>query len=58
MALKVTHKGVKLTQEQLDAVVPVLNWSMQQDGNIPKAEYDLRVEAALEKAGCPLVVKK
>ena len=52
MSLSITHRGHKLTQQQLDALVPVLNERMH--GKISEQEFEAAVDGALEKAGCPV----
>lgn len=54
MSFSITHRGQKLTQQQLDALVPVLNRHMH--GEIKKRDLDAEFDKALEAAGCPVVV--
>lgn len=52
MSLTIMHRGHKLTQQQLDTLVPVLNDNMQ--GKIRKGGFEAAADAALEAAGCPV----
>jgi hypothetical protein len=47
MSFSVEIKGVKLSQEQLDAIIPVLN------SNPPRKRFETLCLAAMEEAGCP-----
>lgn len=54
--MSITHRGHVLTQQQLDAIVPVLNNKMQ--GKIRGAKaFEAAVDKALEAAGCPVPAK-
>lgn len=50
--MKIIHRGHVLTQQQLDALVPVLNRSMQ--GDIKKRDFEAECDKALEAARCPV----
>lgn len=52
MSLKIIHRGHNLTQQQLDALVAMLNRYMH--GEIKKRDFDAEVDKALEAAGCPV----
>lgn len=53
MTLRIIHRGVVLDQQQLDAIVPVLNDSM--NGVIRgKKKLEAAIDKALEAAGCPV----
>ena len=52
MSLSITHRGHKLSQPQLDALVPVLNRMMR--GEIKKRDFDAECEKAMTEAGCPV----
>jgi len=52
VSLSAIHRGQKLTQQQLDALVPVLNDRMH--GKISEQKFEAAVDEALEKAGCPV----
>lgn len=50
--MNIRHNGVVLNQEQLDAVLPVLNASMK--GHYPtKKKLNAALDQALQLAGCP-----
>ena len=51
--MSVIHHGVKLTHQQLDAIVPVLNESMQ-GKHRGKKRLEAAIDRALEAAGCPV----
>lgn len=54
--LEVIHKGVKLNQTQLDALVPVINDYMH--GKIKgKKSLDAAIDKALENAGFVIELK-
>lgn len=46
-------RGKELTQEQLDAIVPVINAHMI--GRISKKKFEPACIEAMDKAGCPLI---
>lgn len=50
----VIHRGHELNQQQLDALVPVLNRHMH--GEIKKKDLCAEFDKALEAAGCPVVL--
>lgn len=50
--MSIILRGYKLTQPQLDAIVPVLNDHME--GKISKKKFEQACVDALDKAGCPL----
>jgi F0F1-type ATP synthase delta subunit len=50
--MKIIHRGHSLTQQQLDALVPVMNRYMH--GEIKKRDFEAEVDKALEAAGCPV----
>lgn len=50
--MSIILRGYKLTQPQLDAIVPVLNDHMA--GRISKKKFEQACIDAIEKAGCPL----
>lgn len=52
MSLSIIHRWHALTQQQLDALVPVLNQHMQ--GKIKKRDFEAECDKALEAAGCPV----
>lgn len=52
MTLQVIHRGHSLSQEQLDALVPVLNKSMRK--RMSKKKFEEECDAALIAAGCPV----
>lgn len=52
--MSIIHHGVALTQQQLDAIVPTLNESMQ-GRHRGKKRLEAAIDAALEAAGCPVV---
>ncbi len=52
MTLSIVHRGHELTQQQLDALIPVLNRSMR--GEINKRKFEAECDKALEAAGCPV----
>lgn len=56
MSLSITHRGQKLSQEQLDALLPVLNDNMH--GKIKQGHFHAACDAALEAAGCPIKQEK
>lgn len=49
MSLRISHRGVDLTQAQLDVVTPVLNQLMR--GEIKRRDFEAAVDRALEAAG-------
>lgn len=51
--MSIIHHGVALNQQQLDAIVPVLNEVM--DGKHQgKKRLEAAIDRALEAAGCPV----
>lgn len=44
--------GHEFTQQQIDAIVPILNEHMA--GGISKKKFESAVEEACRKAGCPI----
>lgn len=51
--MRIIHRGHELSQQQLDAIVPVLNESMR--GKHPgKKRLEAALDKALEAAGCPV----
>lgn len=44
------HRGVELTQEQADAIIPVINSGIRR-----RADFEAAIDLALEEAGCPVV---
>lgn len=53
MALKITVKGVVLTQKQVDAITPI----MQERAalrHMSRAQFEARCAKAMQEAGCPL----
>ena len=46
-------QGIELSQEQLDAIVPVINKYAKKPSNNP-AKMEVDCLAAMEKANCPL----
>lgn len=51
--MRIIHRGHELSQQQLDAIVPVLNASMR--GKHPgKKRLEAALDKALEAAGCPV----
>lgn len=52
MSLSITHRGQKLSQTQLDALIPVLNKYMH--GEIKKSDFNTEADKALAEAGCPV----
>lgn len=51
----ISHRGVELNQQQLDAIVPVLYESMQ-GRHRGKLRFEAAIDRALEAAGCPVQV--
>ena len=51
--MNIMIKGQRLTQEQLDAIVPIMNRSMW--GEVSQSELEAEALKAMEAAGCPLV---
>jgi len=51
--MRILHRGHELNQDQLDAIVPVLNESMQGKYR-QKKKLEAAVDAALVAAGCPI----
>lgn len=47
--MHIIHRGHELSQQQLDAIVPVLNESMH-----GKQRLEAAIDKALEAAGCPV----
>lgn len=55
--MSIIHRGVVLNQQQLDAIVPVLNQSM--DGkHRGRKRLEAAIDKALEEAGCPVIAAK
>jgi hypothetical protein len=52
MAFELIHNGKKLSQEQLNAIVPVLNQNMQKP--MSKKKFADACEKAMRDAGVPL----
>lgn len=53
--MSIIHNGHELTQEQLDAITPVLKDSM--NGRYrTKKKFHEAIDKALQEAGCPLPV--
>lgn len=50
--MSIIHRGHALTQQQLDAIVPVMNRSMH--GEIKMKNLGAEIDKALEAAGCPV----
>lgn len=50
--LSIKHKGVRLNQQQLDAIVPVVNENMQKGW--PLKKFQEKIDEALAAAGCPV----
>ena len=50
--MKIILQGKELTQEQLDAVLPVINARMI--GRIALRKFESACLEAMDKAGCPL----
>jgi hypothetical protein len=48
----IIHRGHKLSQQQLDAILPVLR--QQAQGKISKRKLNKAIDDALEAAGCPV----
>ena len=55
MSLTISLRGVLLSQEQLDAIVPVMNKTMRTDMS-PK-EFEAACINAMREAGCPLRIE-
>lgn len=54
MTLRISHRGHTLTQEQLDAITPVLNAIMQGEIEDDESVRFAAVEKALKDADCPV----
>lgn len=44
------HRGVELSQEQANAIIPVINSGIRK-----RADFEAAIDRALEDAGCPVV---
>ena len=53
MSLSILIRGTKLTQEQLDAITPIVDLRMQK--LVSAKQFEVRCLQAMEDAGCPLV---
>lgn len=51
-SLEITHRGQVLTQDQVNALIPVLNKRARSRMSLAKIEEEC--DKALEAAGCPL----
>jgi hypothetical protein len=51
--MKITHNGMVLDQQQLNAIIPVLNASMRGAFKKPR-ELNTAIDDALLQAGCPV----
>jgi len=51
--MSINHKGKKLTQQQLDSIIPVLNRNMAMTGKKNQAKFEAACEQAMANAGCP-----
>jgi len=51
MSLKIIHRGHELNQQQLDALVPVLNRRIS--GEIKNKNFEAECDKALIEAACP-----
>lgn len=54
MTLRISHRGHTLTQEQLDAITPVLNAIMQDEIEDDESVRFATIEKALKDADCPV----
>lgn len=54
MALSIKHAGVRLTQKQLDAIVPVLNKNMER--SMGQYKFEKACETACRDAGVPIIL--
>lgn len=54
MTLRISHRGHTLTQEQLDAITPVLNAIMQDEIEDDESVRFAAIEKALKDADCPV----
>jgi len=54
MPLKITVNGKKLNQNQLDAVVPIINQSLNLRRGMSKKKFEAACIKSMRKAGCPL----
>lgn len=53
----IIHHGVELNQQQLNAIVPVMNEAMN-GKHRGKNKLEEAVDKALEAAGCPVVLQQ
>lgn len=51
--MRIIHHGHELTQQQLDAIVPVLNEAMN-GKHRGKKRLEAAIDKALQEAGCPV----
>jgi hypothetical protein len=51
--MRIIHRGHELNQQQLDAILPVLQDSMNGRYRVKK-KLESAIDQALETAGCPL----
>ncbi|MEA8592298.1 hypothetical protein PZT57_26990 [Pseudomonas aeruginosa] len=51
--MRIIHRGHELNQQQLDAILPVLQESMNGRYRVKK-KLEAAIDQALEAAGCPL----
>ncbi|HHQ2718916.1 TPA: hypothetical protein ACSPMB_004837 [Pseudomonas aeruginosa] len=51
--MRIIHRGHELNQQQLDAILPVLQDSMNGRYRVKK-KLEAAIDQALEAAGCPL----
>ena len=54
MTLSITLKGYKLSQDQLDAIVPVINRRMLKSPRLSLRKFEEACVKAMAESGCPL----